>query len=292
MKLLVFGLGYSCLYFVRTRGFASTVVGTTTGRETAARLAGQGIRTVQFHGTDFDPWLATAIRDVDAVIASAPPDVAGDPVLRVFAAYLRASNRLARVVYLSTIGVYGDHAGGWVDEDTPPRPVSARSRERLSAESAWRRFGEETGKSVHILRLAGIYGPSRNALVSVAQGSARRIIRSGQVFNRVHVEDIARALSASLATSIPAGVWNVADDEPASGSEVIEYAAHLLRKAPPPAIAFEDADLTEMAKSFYGESKRVSNRRLKQRLGVAFAFPSYREGLEALHAAGEGEADT
>ena len=290
MNLLVFGLGYSCLYFVRTRGLADSVAGTSTRRDTADLLSTEGIRTAVFDGTDFDGWLPAAIAECDAVISSIPPDGAGDPVLRSFAPALRAANQATPLLYLSTIGVYGDHAGGWVNEDTPPRPVSARSRERLEAENAWLRFGDGAGKAVHILRLAGIYGPGRNALVAAADGTARRILKPGQVFNRIHVEDIARTLSACLSSQRPGEVWNVADDEPAPGPEVIEYAARLLGKSPPPAIAFENADLSAMARSFYGESKRASNRRLKQKLGVTLAFPTYREGLQALHASGEGEA--
>lgn len=290
MNLLVFGLGYSCLYFVRTRGLSAKVVGTTTRRDNAELLSKEGIRTAVFDGTNFDAWLPATIAECDAVIASIPPDAAGDPVLRTFARALHAAHEATPLIYLSTIGVYGDHAGDWVDEDTPPRPASARSRERLEAENAWRRLGDESRKAVHILRLAGIYGPGRNALVTVAEGTARRIIKPGQIFNRVHVEDIARTLSACLASRLTGGVWNVADDEPAPGPQVIECAARLLGRAPPPEVPFENADLSAMARSFYGESKRASNRRLKRQLGVTLAFPTYREGLKALHASGEREA--
>lgn len=288
MKVLIFGLGYSCLYFVRSGGLAAKVVGTTTRRENAALLSGEGIRTAFFDGVAFDDWLPGVIADCDAAIVSVPPETTGDPVFAAFAPALRAAPRLTRIVYLSTIGVYGDHGGAWIDEDTPPRAVSSRSRGRLAAESAWRRLGEESGKAAHLLRLAGIYGPRRNALVALAEGKARRIVKPGQAFNRIHVEDIARTISACLASELPGGIWNVADDEPTPGADVVEYAARLLKVPPPPEIAFEAADLSAMARSFYGESRRASNRRLKQDLGVRLAFPSYREGLRSLHAAGEG----
>ncbi len=176
----------------------------------------------------------------------------------------------------------------FVDEDTTPRPVSARSRERLAAENAWLRFGVDAGKPVHVFRLAGIYGPGRNALAQLAAGTARRIVKPGQVFNRIHVEDIAAVLAASVARPRAGAVYNLADDEPAPPQDVVAYAAGLAGIASPPAVAYAEARLTEMAASFWGECKRVSNRRIKDELGVALSYPSYREGLAALHAAGEG----
>jgi nucleoside-diphosphate-sugar epimerase len=186
------------------------------------------------------------------------------------------------VGYLSTTGVYGDRAGGWVDEDSELRPVNARSRWRVEAERAW----AESGLPVEIFRLAGIYGPGRSAFDRLREGRAQRIVKEGQLFSRIHVDDIAAALAASIATPRPGAVWNLADDEPAPPEDVIEHAARLLGLPVPPAIPFETAELTPMARSFYAESKRVSNRRLRETLGVALAHPTYREGLAAILAAG------
>ena len=219
---------------------------------------------------------------------SIPPDAAGDPVLRHFGQEIARAPQLERIIYLSTIGVYGDHGGGWVDETTVPRPVNERSRERLAAEQAWQALAARTGKSLQILRLAGIYGPGHNALVALRNGTARRIVKPGQVFNRIHVEDIARAVAAARAAAGKSAVWNVSDDEPAPAEDVVAYAAGLLGIAPPPEIAFDAADLSPMARSFYGESKRVANAAMKARLGVELAFPTYREGLRQLFEAGEG----
>jgi nucleoside-diphosphate-sugar epimerase len=184
--------------------------------------------------------------------------------------------------YLSTTGVYGDRAGGWVDETAELRPVNARSRWRVEAEAAW----AASGLPVEIFRLAGIYGPGRSAFDRLREGRAQRIVKQGQIFSRIHVDDIAAALAASIAAPRPAVVWNLADDEPAPPEDVIAYAAELLGLPVPPAIPFEEAELSPMARSFYAESKRVSNRRLRETLGVALAHPTYREGLRAILAAG------
>jgi nucleoside-diphosphate-sugar epimerase len=184
--------------------------------------------------------------------------------------------------------VYGDHGGAWVDETTPPKPVSRRSRERLAAEEAWLDLGARTGKAVHIFRIAGIYGPGRNALRNLADGTARRIVKPGQVFNRIHADDIAAVLMASIARPRAGAIYNLADDEPAPASDVVAFAAGLAGVPPPREIPFEAAALGPMAASFYGESKRVANGRIKEDLGVRLRYPSYREGLTALRAAGEG----
>jgi nucleoside-diphosphate-sugar epimerase len=194
-----------------------------------------------------------------------------------------ARGRARAIVYLSTIGVYGDSGGAWVDEESPPKPRSPRSAARLAAEEAWRRFGAESGKAIAVLRLAGIYGPGRNALVTLADGTARRIVKPGQVFNRIHVTDIAQAIDTCFAQRA-AGVFNLADDAPAPPQDVIAFAAELLGKAPPPEIPFDDARaaLSAMAQSFYAENRRVRNTKLKTALGVRLAYPTYREGLRAL----------
>lgn len=285
MSLFIFGLGYSALHVVRQ---GERAAGTVTTTEKAEALRREGVDSCVFDGQAADPTIKSRLAAADCLLVSIPPDAAGDPVLRCFHDAIARAPRLERIVYLSTIGVYGDHAGRWVDEATEPRPVNERSRERLAAEQAWQSFAARSGRIVHILRLAGIYGPGQNALVALRSGTARRIVKPGQVFNRIHVEDIARAVAAARAHAGESAVWNVTDDEPAPAQEVVAYAAGLLGIAPPPEIAFDDAKLSPMAASFYGESKRVANAALKQRLGVTLAFPTYREGLRSLFAMGEG----
>jgi nucleoside-diphosphate-sugar epimerase len=216
-------------------------------------------------------------------LLSAPPDAAGDPVLASHANDLAAA-RPSWLGYLSTTGVYGDRAGEWVDEQTPPAPQSERAMRRLAAEQAWLAWGRAHEMPVHIFRLAGIYGPGRNQLESLREGTARRIVKPGQVFSRIHVEDIANVLEASIAKPNAGAIYNVCDDEPAPPHEVIEYAAKLLNTTPPPLERFEDAarSMSEMALSFYADSKRVRNERIKTELGVALGYPTYREGLMAL----------
>jgi nucleoside-diphosphate-sugar epimerase len=203
-------------------------------------------------------------------------------VLAPHAGDLERAASIVWIGYLSTVGVYGDHKGAWVDETTPPNPVSERSRQRLSAEDAWRAFGARSHKRVQIFRLAGIYGPQRSAIDRLQAGTAQRIVKPGQVFNRIHVDDIAAALEAAIGGRGTRQIYNVADDEPAPPQDVILFAAELLHMAPPPEIAFKDARLSLMAKSFYVENKRVSNRRLIEDLGISLKFPSYREGLLAI----------
>jgi nucleoside-diphosphate-sugar epimerase len=289
VNLFAFGVGYSAAHFVRRyRDRFGKIAGTTTLPEKAAALRADGIEPFMFDGASTEPGIARALTGADAVLVSIPPDSGGDPTVRHFAAAIAAAPRLAWIGYLSTVGVYGDHGGGFVDDDTPPQPLGARSRRRLEAEEAWLDLGARSGKSVHVFRLAGIYGPGRNALAQLAAGTARRIVKPGQVFNRIHVDDIAGVLAASIARPRVGAVYNVADDEPAPPQDVVAYAAGLAGIAPPPAVAYAEARLTGMAASFWGECKRVSNRRIKDELGVALSYPSYREGLAALHAAGEG----
>jgi nucleoside-diphosphate-sugar epimerase len=196
--------------------------------------------------------------------------------------------RLRWIGYLSTVGVYGNVHSAWVDENTPSSPVNERSRHRIAAEEQWLELGRSAAFSVQIFRLAGIYGPGRNALQKVADGTARRLIKPGQVFNRIHTADIAQVLMASIERPNPNAIYNVADDEPSPPQDVIAYAAHLLGLQPPPEVPFVEADLSPMARSFYQDNKRVQNTRIRNELGVRLNFPTYREGLEALHAAGEG----
>ncbi|HRO11746.1 SDR family oxidoreductase, partial [Amaricoccus sp.] len=225
--------------------------------------------------------VAAAIAEADAILVSIPPAAGRDPALARYGAALgRARPRW--VGYLSTTGVYGDRQGGWVDETGALAPVSERGRWRVAAEQAWL----ATGLPVHLFRLAGIYGPGRSALDKLRAGRAQRIVKPGQVFSRIHVDDIAAALLASLARPDPGRAYNLADDEPAPPQDVIAHAARLLGLPPPPEVPFEAADLSPMARSFYAESKRVANRRIKQELGLRLAWPDYRAGLAGLLAAG------
>jgi nucleoside-diphosphate-sugar epimerase len=258
------------------------VVATARSPEKVARIASAGLTGRLFPDEGDGHALEADIADAEAMLVSVPPGPAGDPVLARFADAIAGAPRLTWIGYLSTVGVYGDHGGGWVDESTPPRPVSGRSRERLGAEEAWLDLGWRSGRPVHIFRLAGIYGPGRSPLQKVLDGTAARIVKPGQVFNRIHVEDIAAVLAASLDSPRAGAVYNVADEEPAPPQDVVSHAAELVGVPPPPETAFADADMTPMAKSFYGENKRVASRLLRHELGVSLRYPTYREGLAAL----------
>ena len=289
MNLFVFGLGYSASHFIRTyRDRFTHIIGTVTSQEKAGALVAAGIDAHVFAPDQTDPEIRRALQAADALLVSIPPDENGDPVLARCADEITGAPHLAWIGYLSTIGVYGDHRGAWVDEATPPNPISRRSTERLAAEKAWLDLGARSGKAVHIFRIAGIYGPGRNALKQLAEGTAKRVFKPGQVFNRIHVDDIAAVLMASLQRPRAGAVYNLADDEPTAAPDVVAHAARLVGVEPPPELPFEQAGLGPMAASFYGESKRVSNRLIKDELGVRLRYPSYREGLAALWAAGEG----
>ncbi len=285
--LLSFGLGYSAEHFVASYGDRFTcIVASVRGAERAAllnaRLAGRLMAFV-FDGKTATPELTHAIGAADAALISIPQDESGDPVLRAFGDAFEHAERLRSIVYLSTIGVYGDCDGDWVDEATPPRPDSARSRKRLEAEQVWQHLGQSRGIAVAILRLAGIYGPGRNAFSQLARGDARRIVKPGQVFNRIHVADIAQAIDAAFAHRA-AGIFNVADDEPSPQGDPLAFAAQLLGVPPPPEISFEKAapSMSPLAQSFWQECRRVKNDKLKREFGVTLGYPSYRDGLRAL----------
>ena len=223
------------------------------------------------------------MRDARVLIQTIAPDREGDPLLRCLDGHLHAlMPRLRFIAYLSTVGVYGDHAGAWVDEMTPCRPASDRSRDRLAAEADWRQAADAARMPLAILRLSGIYGPGRNAFVNLAEGKAKRLVKKDQVFNRIHVEDIATA-ARFLAERCHDGIVNVTDDEPAPPQDVVEAAAQLMNVAPPPVQHFETAELSPMARSFYGENKRVSNAKLK-RMGFDFTYPNYRVSLQRMWA--------
>jgi nucleoside-diphosphate-sugar epimerase len=286
--LICFGLGYSAGHFVEEFGRKKfdRIVGTVRGAERATALNAHPsgrLNALIFDGITATPDLRSAIAEADAALVSVPPDDNGDPVLRVCGDALVHAQRMRGIIYLSTIGVYGDRSGAWVDEATPPQPAAARSRERLAAEQAWLDFGARHNIAVAILRLAGIYGPGQNALVQIASGKARRIVKPGQVFNRIHVGDIAQAIDAAFARKA-SGIFNIADDEPTPPADPIVFAAQLMGVKPPPEIPFEQAapSMSPMALSFWQECRRVKNDKLKRELRVSLRYPTYREGLLAL----------
>ena len=276
-RFFLFGLGFSGRVIARALLAAGwSVVGTSRSGETPDL---PGIETLPF---DRDhPLPAGALDGVTAVLSSVPPDAAGDPVLDIMGAAIRAQGP-GWVGYLSTTGIYGDHGGGWVDETTPPDPSLDRSRRRLAAEQAWQAL------PAHIFRLAGIYGPGRSAIDTVRAGQARCIVKPGQVFSRIHVDDIAQSVLASLARPRAGTIYNLCDDDAAPPQAVIAEACRLLGLPPPPELGWEEAkaSLSAMALSFYADNKRVSNRRMKAELGVVLRYPTYREGLAAILAGG------
>ena len=275
--LLSIGHGYSAQALSRRlipQGWR--VIGTTRTADKAARLAAMGVEPIIWPGD-----IAAAIGQATHVLTSVAPDAAGDPVVRELGAALVAAGP-TWVGYLSTTAVYGHHNGNWVDEGTALTPATARGAARVRAEAEWAALG----LPLHIFRLAGIYGPGRGPFEKVRDGTARRIMKPGQVFSRIHVEDIAAVLEASLARPDPGAVYNVCDDDPASPEDVLSLAATLLGLPEPPMVDYEDAEMTPMARSFYAENKRVRNNRIKDELGVQLRFPTYREGLAGLLALG------
>jgi len=276
-RLLSLGHGYSAQALARQllpQGW--TVIGTTRDPDKAERLRADGIVPLLWDRMAVEE----ALGRVSHVLISAGPDAEGDPALRLCGpAVAERAAQLDWVGYLSTTGVYGDHGGGWVDEDTPLTPGTRRGAMRLAAEDAWRAIPD---LPLHIFRLAGIYGPGRGPFAKVRAGTARRIVKPGQVFSRIHAEDIAQVLEASIRQPDPGAVYNLCDDDPAPPQDVILHAAELLGLEPPPEEAFDSAEMSAMARSFYAESKRVSNRRIKEELGVTLYYPDYRAGLAAL----------
>jgi len=258
------------------------VFGTTRDASRADALANTGVTPLLWSD---EGAIRAAMGQASHLLASAAPGPQGDPVLAAFGpAIAAAAPRLRWAGYLSTTGVYGDHQGAWVDEDTPLTPSTARGQDRVLAEAEWQAL---TALPLHIFRLAGIYGPGRGPFAKLRAGTAQRIVKPGQVFSRIHRDDIVRVLRASMAHPNPGRMYNLCDDDPAPPQDVIGHAAQLLGLPMPPEIAFDQADLGPMARSFYAESKRVSNARIKQELGVSLAYPTYRQGLASLLAAGE-----
>jgi nucleoside-diphosphate-sugar epimerase len=280
LNLFIFGIGFSGIEIAKAAlAQGAAVAGTTRSEAKAARLAELGIEPLLFDGSRPGGALLERLKTVSHLLVSIGPDTAGDPVLNALGKDLASKMpALKWIGYLSTVGVYGDHDGAWVDETTQCKPVSERSIERLKAEAAWRALADDMSKPLAILRLSGIYGPGRNTFVNLTDGTAKRIIKPGQYFNRIHAADIAGA-AMLLAEKRADGLFNVTDDEPAPPQDVVTYAANLMAVEPPPEIAYEDAKMSPMARSFYGEVKRVSNAKMR-RCGYDFLYPNYRAALD------------
>ena len=277
--LLSFGHGYSARALARLllpQGWR--IIGTTRSTEKADALRAEGAVPLIWPGDD----PTEALQDATHLLTSVAPDAEGDPVLNALSGQIAAASPFEWTGYLSTTGVYGDHRGGWVDETTPLNPSTKRGQHRVMAEAAWQMLAKKQPLNLHIFRLAGIYGPGRGPFAKVRNGTARRIIKPGQVFSRIHVEDIAQVLAASIARPDPGAIYNLCDDDPAPPQDVIEHAARLLGLPIPPAIDWDGADMSPMARSFYAESKKVRNDRIKADLGVTLKYPDYRSGLRAL----------
>ena len=282
-RLFCFGLGY-CAAELGRRLLACgwSVAGTTAHADKMSALSARGFEPFLFDGTSAPEAVSDALGNATHLLLSIPPDPEGDPALRQFAGAIAASTSLQWIGYFSTVGVYGDARGDWVDETTEPKPGTERGQRRLKAETGWIKLARESGNSLVIYRLPGIYGPGRSAIDQLRAGTARRIFKPGQLTNRVHVADIATAVEASMDLSPGIHVFNITDDLPAPPQDVIAYGAELLGLPCPPATDPTDEALSPAARSFYIENKKVSNARMKKELGVRLAFPTYVEGLKAI----------
>jgi nucleoside-diphosphate-sugar epimerase len=289
VKVFFFGLGYCARRLIQREPWIEAS-GTARTAESVAALRREGIEAYRFDGADADPGLDQALGKAEAIVVSIPPREGAGATLDRFGPAIAAAPALRRLVYYSTIGVYGDHGGDWVAETSATLTRTARGRARLEDEARWTEAARAHGTEADILRLAGIYGSGRNALVNLRRGESRRIVKPGQVFNRAHVDDIAQISRLVLTREHKGQIWNVADDEPAPPQDVIAYAAALLGVEPPPEESFDQARLSPMAREFYADNKRVSIAKAKSELGFASAYPTYREGLKALAEAGEGQA--
>ncbi|MEO1155292.1 MAG: SDR family oxidoreductase [Pseudomonadota bacterium] len=281
--LLSFGHGFSAKALtplLTAKGWH--VTGTTRSADKADAIRHSGATPLIWPGTDLTPALAQATH----ILISAGPGPDGDPVLNAARDQIASAPNIQWLGYLSTTGVYGDHQGGWVDEATPLTPSTKRGQLRVEAEAAWQSLAADANLPLHIFRLAGIYGPGRGPFAKVRAGTARRIVKPGQVFSRIHVDDIAQVLAASIERPRPGAIYNLCDDDPAPPQDVLAHAAELLNLPLPPEVAFSEAEMTPMARSFYAESKKVRNDLIKTELGVRLKYPTYRDGLKALLAAG------
>ena len=283
--LLCLGAGYTAQTMMRLYP-ANQMWGTTRTHNKAKAIQDIGAMTIIFSGETTSKELSPILRETENILISISPKLDGGPLLKHHEADILANKNLRWIGYLSTVGVYGNHDGEWVDENSETRPGSDRSLWRKKTEDQWLTLAKEEGLPVHIFRLPGIYGPQingkgRGPLEKLKAGTARRINKPGQVFNRAHVEDIAMVLETSCHNPNPGAIYNIADDEPAPPQDVLAYAAELLGVEVPPLIEFEDAEMSKMAKSFYSDNKRVSNKRIKEELGITLKYPTYREGIKA-----------
>jgi nucleoside-diphosphate-sugar epimerase len=288
MNFFFFGMGYSSLATARAIHTlvdpAATIAGTTRNADNAGVLAYSSIRVHVFNGTEPGHTLTQDLLRASHVVVSIAPDEHGDPVLAHQRDTLDAAKNLQWLCYFSTVGVYGNFDGAWIDETAPRQPLNQRSRQRMLAEDAWRAYAGQRAIPLLILRLAGIYGPGRSSFDKLKDGTARRIVKPGQVFNRIHVDDIGR-ITALAAERRLSGIFNLADDEPAPPQDLITHAAAMMGIAPPPETPFDEAQMTPMARSFYSDNKRVSNAAIKAALGIELLYPTYREGLSSLYGA-------
>jgi nucleoside-diphosphate-sugar epimerase len=287
VRVFCFGLGYSARRFI-AHGRNVAASGATRDASTANALRRQGVEAFAFDPARPEPAMQRALAEAQILLVGAPPGAEGDPALGHLAAEIANAPELKRIVYLSSVGVYGDRAGGWVEETSAPEPRSARASLRLATEDQWRALGAARATPVDVLRLAGIYGPGRNALRKLRAGEARRIVKPGHVTNRIHVDDIAGIGWRVIERGGTGEIWNVADEEPGPPQDVVAYAARLMGVAPPAEEPFASAAMSLMARSFYEDNRRVAVEKLRRELGYRWLYPNYREGLDALAAAGEG----
>lgn len=284
MRAFFFGLGFSSIAAsirMRISGQYADIGGTVRTPEKAQRLRDEGFSAHIFDGTAPGVTLGPDLRQTSHAIFSIAPGSAGDPALLHHRGDLDAATNLQWLCYYSTIGVYGDFGGAWIDESAPLVPRNERSDRRVLAEQAWRDYAAQRGVPLTILRLAGIYGPGRSTFDKLREGTSRRVVKPDQVFNRIHVEDIARVTALAAAARLE-GTFNLADDEPAPPQDVITHAAAMLGVEPPPELPYETTPMTPMQRSFYADNKRVSNAAIKQALGIELLYPTYREGLASI----------
>ena len=282
-RLFCFGFGYVASALAKALiSDGWRCAGTSRGRTASDRLAGLDVAMFPMDRDSPLAGCAEILAGTTHILMSIPPDAAGDPVCVYHGQDIAELVGVEWVGYLSTTGVYGNWDGEWVDETTPLRAMSERGGRRVEAEKKWLELSRNAGLPVHIFRLAGIYGPGRNSIEQLRAGTARRIHKDGQVFGRIHVDDIVATLCASIVTPNPGAIYNLTDDEPAPPDEVVEFSAGMLGIEPPPLERFEDAEMSPMARSFYSESKRVSNSRIKSELGVVLKYPNYQAGLRSL----------
>lgn len=282
-NLFCFGLGFAAQALAqRMRAQKWKISGTC--RETDKIDSLGNLSALPFDGTHASEEICDALAKATHLLITIPPQPSGDVVLQNFSSQIAKCKNLEWIGYISSTGVYGDTQGEWVDETSPLQPVTQLNERRVQAEKGWLELGQQKGCPIMVFRCVAIYGPGRNLLVSVKQGRARRIEKPGLVFSRIHVEDLAQTLEASMKNPQPGEIYNVADDHPSPPTEVVEYACELLQVTPPPLIPFESAELSETARGFYQTCKRVSNKKIKEELGIKLKYPDYRTGLDAIAA--------